>query len=80
MREIGIDIAQNKPKALTLEMLEKADKVITMGCGADAVCPATSVETEDWGLEDPECKTLEHVRKIRDEIRKRVLKLLEEFR
>ena len=78
MREIGIDISHNRPKALTFEMVEQADKVITMGCGVESVCPAGFVETEDWSLEDPADKTLEQVRQIRDEIKKRVMKLLEE--
>lgn len=77
MKEIGIDVSGNKPKALTMDMLEKADKVITMGCGAEAVCPARFVEMEDWALEDPTGKPIEQVRKIRDEIKTRVTGLLE---
>ncbi len=76
MREVSIDISRNKPKALAMEMLEQADRVITMGCGAEAVCPASFVETEDWALEDPKGKTLEQVRNIRDEIRERVTRLM----
>ena len=81
MREVGIDISSNRPKALTMNMAEKADRMITMGCGAEAqgVCPASFIETEDWALEDPHGKSLEQVRKIRDEIRERVTKLLEEI-
>jgi arsenate reductase (thioredoxin) len=77
MREVGIDISGNKPKALTMEMLEQADRVVTMGCGVEGVCPASFVETEDWKLEDPKGKPIEEVRKIRDEIRTGVLRLLE---
>ena len=76
MREVGIDISGNKPKALTMEMLEQADRVVTMGCGVEGVCPASFVETEDWQLEDPKGKSLEEVRRIRDEIRTRVTRLL----
>ena len=78
MREVGIDISGNKPKALTMEMVEKADRMITMGCGAEAgaVCPASFIKTEDWALEDPKGKPLERVRKIRDEIKYRVTTLL----
>ena len=81
MREVGIDISGNKPKALTMDMVEKADRMITMGCGAEAeaVCPASFIETEDWALEDPKGKSLEQVRKIRDEIRDRVIGLLKEM-
>ena len=57
-------------------MLEQADKVITMGCGVAQSCPATFTETEDWELEDPKGKSIEKVREIRDEIKKRVSKLL----
>jgi len=78
MREVGIDISANKPKALTPEMMDKANRIVTMGCGAEGVCPASLVETEDWALEDPKGKTLEQVRKIRDSIKERVVKLLGE--
>ncbi|MFO7997310.1 MAG: arsenate reductase ArsC [Dehalococcoidia bacterium] len=76
MREVGMDISGNKPKALTTEMVEQADVMVTMGCGAEGVCPATFVKTEDWGLEDPRGKPLPEVRRIRDEIRARVAELL----
>ncbi len=77
MREAGIDISAARPKALTMEMLEQADRVVTMGCGVEGVCPASFVETEDWQLEDPKGKPLDEVRRIRDEIRARVQRLLE---
>jgi arsenate reductase len=77
MREVGIDISVAKPKALTMEMLDQADRVVTMGCGTEGVCPASFVETEDWQLEDPKGKSLEEVRRIRDEIKARVTRLLE---
>jgi len=82
MREVGIDISgKKKPRMLTMDMAEKADRMITMGCGAEAeaVCPASFIETEDWALEDPEGKPLEQVRKIRDEIKERVIQLLNEL-
>jgi len=77
MLEVGIDISKKKPKALTLEMMEKADLMITMGCGADVGCPARYVKTEDWRLEDPAGKTIEQVRAIRDDIRAKVIRLIE---
>ncbi|MBI2836168.1 MAG: arsenate reductase ArsC [Chloroflexi bacterium] len=81
MREVGIDISGSLPKALTPEMMEQADRIITMGCGTDAeaVCPASFIETEDWALEDPHGKPLEQVRAIRDEISARVEKLIEQL-
>jgi arsenate reductase len=81
MKEVGIDISSNKPKALTMDMVEEADRMITMGCGAEAeaVCPASFTETEDWALEDPHGKSLEQVRKIRDEVKERVMRLIGEI-
>jgi len=79
MKEVGIDLSNKRPKMLTLEMLGVADKVITMGCGVEGICPASFVPTEDWELEDPEGKPIEQVRAIRDEIETKVKKLIEEI-
>jgi protein-tyrosine-phosphatase len=76
MREISIDISSQRSKALTSEMLEGADRVITMGCGVEGVCPVTLVPAEDWQLEEPEGKPIEKVREIRDEIEAKVKKLV----
>jgi arsenate reductase len=77
MKEVGIDISRNTPKLLTPAMMDGIDKAITMGC--QDVCPVTTVETEDWGLEDPRGKSKEEVRKIRDEIKRRVGILVKEM-
>jgi arsenate reductase len=77
MLEVGIDISEKHPKKLTLEMLDETDRVVTMGCGVERSCPATFVQTEDWGLEDPKGQPVEKVREIRDEIRKRIEELLQ---
>jgi len=79
MLEEGIDLSGNKPKALTVDMLDKADRVISMGCGVEESCPATIVDTEDWELEDPKGKSLEQVRKIRNEIKLKVMELKEKM-
>lgn len=77
MREVGIDISRSKPKLLTLEMIKAADKVITMGCISGSICPASIVETEDWGIEDPSGKGIEKFREVRDIIKRKVKILLE---
>jgi len=79
MAEVGIDISGQRPKALTEEMLQQADRVITMGCDVAEACPAGFIPSEDWNLEDPRGQPLEKVREIRDEIRARVLGLLAEL-
>ncbi len=77
MREVGIDIGGNRPRLLTDEMLDGSDKVVSMGCGVEGICPATFVETEDWQIEDPKGKPLAEIRRIRDEIGAKVARMLE---
>lgn len=79
MRELGIDISRQRPKLLTAEMLDNADRIITMGCGVEKACPAAFVPVEDWQLEDPEGQSMEKVRAIRDEIRDKVMGLIAEM-
>ena len=79
MRETGIDISRQKPKLLTLEMMESADRVITMGCGVEEACPASFVPMEDWEIEDPEGKPIEKIREIRDNIKNKVATLIKEL-
>jgi arsenate reductase len=76
MKEIGIDITEQRPKALTMKMVEEADMVITMGCGAD-VCPVVPKRVEEWKIEDPAGKPIAKFREVRNEIRKRVEKLVD---
>ena len=78
MAEESIDIAGNTPKILTVDAVKESDVVITMGCG-DA-CPIfPGKRYEDWELEDPAGKDLETVRRVRDDIRRRVELLLTEI-
>ena len=79
MGEVGIDISHQKPKRLTPEMIAQADRVITMGCGVEEVCPAAIVETEDWNIDAPKGQPIEKVRQIREQIQAGVRQLLEEI-
>ena len=78
MLEEGIDISAEKPKVLTPEAVQASDVVITMGCG-DACPYYPGKRYEDWALEDPAGQGVDSVRPIRDEIKARVLTLLEEL-
>ena len=78
MSEVGIDIANNVPKVLTDEAIIESDVVITMGCG-DACKIYPGKHYEDWALDDPAGQSIEQVRVIRDEIKSRVIKLLNEL-
>ena len=78
MKEKGIDITKQRPKALTPKMIGNAQRIYTMGC--IKTCPFTPPEkTEDWELEDPATKPLEKYREVRDEIERRVKKLVLEI-
>jgi arsenate reductase (thioredoxin) len=71
MREVGIDLADRRPRSLEDELVRDADVVVTMGCGDE--CPVyPGKRYEDWDLPDPAGKTLEEVRQIRDSIERRV--------
>lgn len=78
MAELGIDIANQKPKILTPEAVQQSDVVITMGCG-DACPYYPGKRYEDWKLDDPAGQGIESVRLIRDEIKSRVVGLLSEI-
>ena len=78
MREVGVDVSHEFPKALTHEAVEASDVVITMGCG-DA-CPVFPGKRYlDWDLPDPSGLPVEAVRPIRDEIDARVRTLAKEL-
>jgi arsenate reductase (thioredoxin) len=80
MAEVGVSLAGQKPRRLTPELVARANRVITMGCGVEAsMCPAGFYITEDWQLPDPHDQPIEFVRQVRDEVRKRVVALVDEL-
>jgi len=80
MREKGIDLSANKPKLVTSQMVQEADRIIVMGCSAEGFCPAPLLnKVVDWGIEDPKDKPIEKVREIRDEIERKARNLIEEM-
>lgn len=80
LSEIGIDASNNRPKPISSQMIADAEKIITMGCEAAEFCPARFLpKIEDWKIEDPMGKSLDGIRSIRDAIRERVERLLQEL-
>jgi arsenate reductase len=76
MREVNIDLAGVAPQKLTDELAATATILITMGCGE--ACPVVpGLRRMDWPLEDPKGKPVERVREIRDDVKARVLALLD---
>ena len=78
MRELDIDVADQRPKRLTAELAQAADVVVTMGCG-DACPYIPGKRYLDWDLPDPKGQPLDAVRATRDEIARRVDALLAEL-
>lgn len=78
MREAGYDLMGQHPKLLTDEMVDGAERVITMGCMDDPACPAVLAQ-EDWAIDDPSGAPLPKVREIRDQIARKVRTLLREL-
>jgi len=78
MRELGIDLSDRRPRMLDRADAEKADVVVTMGCGDE--CPYIPGKRYlDWDLPDPKDLPLADVRRIRDEIDRRVSALVSEL-
>jgi len=73
MKEIGIDISNQKSKIITEDLIRSSEKSVNMGCIDKAECPLLFINNViDWGIEDPKGKPIEKVREIREEIERRV--------
>jgi len=78
MRELDIDLADRRPQLLTRELAERADVVVTMGCGDS--CPYIPGRRYiDWDLTDPKGRPVDEVRATREEIALRVHALVSEL-
>ena len=77
MAEIGISLQKQQPQLLSSDMIEDSNKTINMGCMDKNSCPSLFVkDVDDWNIEDPKGKSIDDVRKIRDQIKTNVLNLL----
>lgn len=81
MAEVGIDVSQQSSKALSEFNPEEYDGVISL-CGCGVNLPPEWLQGElfaDWQLDDPEGESIETFRRVRDEVKRNVMKLLEQF-
>ena len=74
LHEVGVDIGDRTPRGLSREDVEWAELVVTMGCG-DACPVLPGKRYVEWDLPDPSEMSLDEVRKLRDEIERRVSRL-----
>ena len=80
MREVGIDISNQKSKEISDEMMRSSDPILNMGCMDKSFCPTLFLpKVIEWNLPDPKGKSIEEIRDIRDEIEKKVKKLVAEI-
>ena len=80
MKEIGIDIINQKPKVISDYMIQSSFKVVNMGCMNKDSCPSLFVkDVIDWNIPDPKGKTMDEVRKIRDQIKLEVIGLIKKL-
>jgi arsenate reductase len=78
MGELGVDLSDRRPQRLTQELAQRADVVVTMGCG-DACPYIPGKRYLDWELQDPKDQPIEAVRALRGEIAARVQRLIAEL-
>ena len=76
MAEDGIAVEDRPGVLLTQAMTDEAVQVVGMGCAVEEACPALRVPLEDWGLDDPKGRPMDEVRVIRDEVKRRVERLV----
>jgi protein-tyrosine-phosphatase len=73
-----VDLSGRRPQLLTQELAERADVVVTMGCG-DACPYIPGKRYIDWELPDPRGRPVPDVRALRDDIARRVHELVREL-
>ena len=80
LREVGIELPDEKPGKVTREQLQQADRVVSLGCPLPpelaAVCAG---KIEEWPMPDTAGKPVEAVREVRDLIKARVQQLMGEL-
>jgi len=78
MRELGVDLADRRPRRIEQDDVEWAEVVVTMGCG-DACPVLPGKRYVDWNLPDPSGRPVEEVRALRDDIQRRLEALANRF-
>jgi len=79
MSEVGIDISDQTSKPLSDFKAEDFNAVISLcGCGVNLPEPWVLREVfQDWQLDDPAGEPIETFRRVRDEIKERVVQLID---
>src|SRR5436305_8236244 len=66
LREVGIEVGDEKPGQLTPDQLRRADRVISLGCPLEPSLAAIAAgKMEEWPMPDTANKPVEAVREVR---------------
>lgn len=77
MKEVGVDISKQTPKIISEDMINQSTTIVNMGCMYKESCPALFLNNViDWTIPDPKGKSIDEVRKIRNQIEAKVIELV----
>jgi arsenate reductase len=80
LREIGLEVGDEKPGRVSRQQLEQADRVVSLGCPLPPdLAAAAAGKIEEWPMPDTAGKPVEAVREVRELIKTRVQQLLREL-
>jgi arsenate reductase len=80
LREVGIEVPDERPQRVTVEQLQHADRVISLGCPLEPeLASAADGKIEEWPMPDTAGKPVEAVREVRELIAARVRRLVAEL-
>lgn len=80
MKEIGIDMSEQKAKAISEAMIKQSEKAVNMGCMTKEIYPTAMVPNMiDWNIDDPKDQSIEKIREIRDQIEQKVKELVSQL-
>lgn len=80
LREVGIEVADERPGRVTAEQIEQADRVVSLDCPLPPELEALArAKIESWPMPDTSGKPVEAVREVRNLIQARVERLLAEL-
>ncbi len=81
MKEIGIELDTQQPKLLSDTMIKNSFKTVNMCCVDKESCPSLFVkDVLDWNISDPKEKSIDEIRKIRDQIKNEVMNLIDSLK
>ena len=79
LEEVGVEVAESYARPVSDEVLGAADVIVTMGRSVGSFPLPDGVRRLDWRVGDPRGAELDEVRRVRDDIERRVRALLEEL-